>query len=67
MIIISSVQNDLELLEELKNKAAERDLGVKSIYYYYAIKHTLEAIKEMENKIKQLEEENENFEFSAKS
>lgn len=64
---MNPVQNDLQLLEELKNKAAERDLGVKSVYYYYAIKHALEAIKEMENKIKQLEEENENLEFSAKS
>ena len=42
--------NDIEILEELKEKAANRDLGIKSIEYYYALKHALEIIREYEIK-----------------
>lgn len=42
-------KTDLELLEELKEKAAHRELGVESINYYYALKHALEILTK-ENK-----------------
>lgn len=38
------IKTDLELLEELKEKAAHRELGVESINYYYALKHALEIL-----------------------
>ena len=37
--------NDKEILKELKEKADERDLGVKSINYYYALKHAIGLIE----------------------
>ena len=37
--------NDKEILKELKEKAEERDLGVKSINYYYALKHAIGLIE----------------------
>lgn len=38
--------NDIEILEELQEKAKTRDLGINSINYYYALKHALNILKE---------------------
>jgi hypothetical protein len=42
--------NDIEILEQLKEKAKNRDLGINSINYYYALSHALEILKEYELK-----------------
>ena len=42
--------NDIEILEQLKEKAKNRDLGINSINYYYALSHALEILKECELK-----------------
>ena len=38
------MKSDLEWLEELKEKAKNRELGVDSINYYYSLKHLLELV-----------------------
>ena len=42
--------NDIEILEQLKAKAKNRDLGINSINYYYALSHALKILKEYELK-----------------
>lgn len=34
--------SDIEILQELKEKARNRELGINSINYYYALKHLTE-------------------------
>ena len=36
---------DIEILEELKKRAKQRDLGINSINYYYALEHVLKERK----------------------
>lgn len=38
-------KRDMEILKDLRDKAKERQLGIRSIGFYYALKH---AIKELE-------------------
>ena len=42
-------KTDIEILEELKEKAGHRDLGINSINYYYALKHVLEILNNRES------------------
>lgn len=48
-------KQDIEILKTLMNKAKERELGVSSIIYYYALKH---AIEELETARKEIKERN---------
>lgn len=40
--------SDIEILKQLREKAKNRDLGVNSIYYYYALKHTINQLNNIE-------------------
>lgn len=40
--------SDIEILEKLEEKAKNRDLGVDSVNYYYALKHAIELMKNEE-------------------
>lgn len=42
--------NDIEILEQLKEKAKDRDLGINSINYYYALSHAITILKEHESR-----------------
>ena len=41
-------KQDIEILKTLMNKAKERELGVSSIIYYYALKHAIEELEKNE-------------------
>lgn len=36
--------NDIKILEDLMERAKNRDLGINSINYYYALKHGIEEL-----------------------
>jgi len=38
-------QEDIEILKKLMDRAKNRELGVDSINYYYALKHAMEEIE----------------------
>lgn len=38
------MKSDIEWIEELKEKAKNRELGINSINYYYSLKHLLELV-----------------------
>lgn len=38
--------NDIKILEDLMERAKNRDLGVNSIDYYYALQHGINQLKE---------------------
>ena len=58
--------NDIEILEQLKEKAKNRDLGINSINYYYALSHALEILKEHESKGDKMYKRGNLNEFVAK-
>lgn len=37
-------KNDIKILEDLMERAKSRDLGINSINYYYALKHSIEEL-----------------------
>ena len=45
--------SDIEILQGLKEKAGNRELGINSINYYYALKHLLDS--KMPNKVYEVE------------
>ena len=38
------MKSDIEWIQELIEKAKDRELGINSINYYYALKHLLELV-----------------------
>lgn len=38
-------KQDVEILKKLMEKAKDRDLGIDSINYYYALKHAIEELE----------------------
>ena len=42
-------KQDIEILKILMNKAKERELGVNSNIYYYALKHAIEELERIED------------------
>lgn len=38
-------KRDMEILKDLRGKAKERKLGIRSIGFYYALKHAIEELE----------------------
>ena len=41
--------NDINILERLMERSKNRELGIESTNYYYALKHSIEYLKKHKN------------------